>query len=360
MTLVKISNLPTALSVTDATDYVPVVTASGPTTKKALVSTITANAVASAVATASADATTKANAALASAQASSVQSASLAAGVATFLTAPSGANLATALTSALPASKGGTGITALGTGIAAFLAATYVTPFTIASRISPLDANHLHAWELGDASGNFVDTGSSASKVNLTAAGTPLYGRSGPVGGATNFNRSDTGTAVTSNGSALISAFSDLPSTNLTLEVWFRSERGLGRYIMGADFSGQRTFQVWDNGGLGQIALSVNSGGAALVSLTSIECMTPGTWRHFAAVFDTTGSKLIMYLDGEVVSQATYNTPVTWFIDGSSKMWVAGSAANPGFSGSMSRMRLSNIARSQAYCQAVYKLGMGY
>lgn len=44
-----------------------------------------------------------------------------ASGVATFITTPSGANLATALTTALPATKGGTGLTALGTGIATAL-----------------------------------------------------------------------------------------------------------------------------------------------------------------------------------------------------------------------------------------------
>jgi hypothetical protein len=42
---------------------------------------------------------------------------SLGTGVGTFLTTPSGANLATALTSALPATKGGTGLTSLGTGV---------------------------------------------------------------------------------------------------------------------------------------------------------------------------------------------------------------------------------------------------
>lgn len=44
-----------------------------------------------------------------------------AAGILTFLSTPSGANLAAALTSALPASKGGTGLTALGTGVATWL-----------------------------------------------------------------------------------------------------------------------------------------------------------------------------------------------------------------------------------------------
>lgn len=42
-------------------------------------------------------------------------------GVGTFLATPSGANLASALTTALPASKGGTGLTALGTGVATAL-----------------------------------------------------------------------------------------------------------------------------------------------------------------------------------------------------------------------------------------------
>lgn len=44
-----------------------------------------------------------------------------AAGIATFLATPSGANLATALTTALPATKGGTGLTSLGTGVATAL-----------------------------------------------------------------------------------------------------------------------------------------------------------------------------------------------------------------------------------------------
>lgn len=43
---------------------------------------------------------------------------SLGTGIGAWLTTPSGANLASALTSALPASKGGTGLTALGTGVA--------------------------------------------------------------------------------------------------------------------------------------------------------------------------------------------------------------------------------------------------
>lgn len=45
----------------------------------------------------------------------------LATGIATWLGTPSGANLAAALTSALPATKGGTGLTALATGIATWL-----------------------------------------------------------------------------------------------------------------------------------------------------------------------------------------------------------------------------------------------
>lgn len=45
----------------------------------------------------------------------------LATGIITFLTTPSGANLASALTTALPATKGGTGLTTLGTGVATAL-----------------------------------------------------------------------------------------------------------------------------------------------------------------------------------------------------------------------------------------------
>lgn len=247
---------------------------------------------------------------------------------------------ANAITGSLPATNGGIG----------------AVSFALA-RATPLDANHLHAWELDDASGNFVDTGSSTAKVNLTANGTPLYGSSGLFGACAIFNRSNTGTSVTSTGSAPIASFSDLPTTNFTMEVWYRSERFNPSYICGADFSGQRTFQLWNNGDTSgaNLAVSANSGGGSLSTLSGIQCTTPNVWSYAAVVYDTTGSKLILYINGEVVGQVTYSTAITWAVDGTSKMWIAGSAANPGVTGQCAKFRISNIVRSQAYLRAVYK-----
>ncbi len=54
--------------------------------------------------------------------------ASLGTGVGTWLATPSGANLASALTTALPASKGGTGLTSLGTNVTGLLGADLTDP----------------------------------------------------------------------------------------------------------------------------------------------------------------------------------------------------------------------------------------
>jgi hypothetical protein len=72
----------------------------------------------------------------------------LGSGVATFLATPSGANLATALSTALPATKGGTGLTSLGTNVATALgnntnAASGLVQLTAAGALPALDGSAL-------------------------------------------------------------------------------------------------------------------------------------------------------------------------------------------------------------------------
>lgn len=104
-----------------------------------------------------------------------------ASGMETFVVTPSGANLAAALTSALPDSKGGTGLTALGTGVATFLGApsfsnfvsavTGATPFGSTTKTDVLQAATFAA----DAGAN--DTYTATYSPAITAYVTGVHYR---------------------------------------------------------------------------------------------------------------------------------------------------------------------------------------
>ncbi len=234
----------------------------------------------------------------------------------------------------------------------------------VAARLTPLDANHLHAWELDDASGNFADTGASASKVSLTATtsgNAPLYAQiAGPVGNTAIFGRSAAGAAVTSNGSVLVSAFSDLPLTNFTLEIWFRSEKAIPGSFMGADCVGADNIFV-SRGASEGLGASVRA--TSFTNMTSVAgaYVNPGVWHHHALVYDTANSLQILYLDGQVVARASQSGNAQWTNGTTPKMWVAGTQNAAGqFQGQLARFRISDIARSQSYLQGVYQRAMLY
>jgi hypothetical protein len=92
------------------------------------------------------------------------------AGVATFLATPSGANLATALTTALLATKGGTGLTALGTGVATALGVNANAGGGLIVLADP-GADRIPFWD--DSAGAFVfltvGTGLDLTTTTLTA-----------------------------------------------------------------------------------------------------------------------------------------------------------------------------------------------
>jgi hypothetical protein len=94
----------------------------------------------------------------------------LGAGVGTFLATPSGANLATALTTALPATKGGTGLTALGTGVATALGVNANAGGGLIVLADP-GADRIPFWD--DSAGAYVfltvGTGLDLTTTTLTA-----------------------------------------------------------------------------------------------------------------------------------------------------------------------------------------------
>ncbi len=233
------------------------------------------------------------------------------------------------------------------------------------ARLTPLDANHLHAWELDDASGGFADTGSSTSKVTITATtagNVPLYLQTpGPVGASAVFGRSVSGATVTSNGSVLVSSFSDLPLTNFTLEIWFRSEKPVPGAIMGADCVGADNIFVSRGASEGLGASVRATAFTNITSTTGGAYVNPGVWHHHALVYDTANSLMILYLDGHVIARSSQTGNAQWTNGTTPKMWIAGTQNSAGqFLGQLARFRISNIARSQSYLQDVYKRAMLY
>jgi hypothetical protein len=250
------------------------------------------------------------------------------------------------------------------TGDGAILVAGGVTSGTAGaiSRLTALDANHLHAWELDDASGDFVDTGASASKVNLTVTGTPVYRVGSPFGNnAVLFGIDSSGVANTNHGRALISAFADLPPTSVTVEAWVQPFTPSFGFVFGGDHVGSYNYSVDNNGSsTGQLAMSVNAFSFKNQATITAFSGAYGPWRHIALVYD--GSNQYLYVDGEVVAKTTNTTSVQWSNGTTPRFCIARSQnGGPGqFIGKLCRVRLSNIARSQSYLRTVYATGMGF
>ena len=302
----------------------------------------------------------------------------LGSGVATWLGAPSGANLASALTSALPTSKGGTGLTTIGTALQALrvnsgatgLEFATVPTWSASSRITALDANHIHAWELTDTSGAtaFADTGSSGTPVSLTISNTANIQLEavGLLGNCAVFGVTSTGGSGTNVfASALTSAFTDLPSTTITVEYWILPNAGLGAssifpfaWVTGA---GSQYFSF----GLGttsgdQFQVRFQSSGGSVNGNTNATAMVSSkvstNWTYLAMSYD--GATVKLYVNGELMFSSAASGTILTASTPSIKIGFDGSG-NP-YVGKMSRVRMSNIARSQTYIRSVYRTAMAY
>lgn len=80
--------------------------------------------------------------------------------------------------------------------------------------------------------------------------------------------------------------------------------------------------------------------------------LVPGTWHHLALVLKT--DRISIYLDGKEVSYLESALPS---LSGPLLVGGAGnrSLETPGFIGTLDELRIANVARSEAYLQAVYK-----
>jgi hypothetical protein len=235
----------------------------------------------------------------------------------------------------------------------------------VSSRVTALDANHLHAWELTEANGNFLDTGSSATKVALAPFGANaanvVYQTKGLLGPCAQFGILPNGllSASAMGARALVSAFADLPAGSCSLEFWYRSYVTNLGWLAGVDQNGAEIFDVNGNAAAaGQLAMTTRANlfqNTATPTLLRVE--SSYQWRHFCLAYD--GVNANGYLDGELVLTHANSGAVLWANGVTPTLSIAlGQNAAGQFIGQLSRVRLSNIARSQAYCRAVYKAAM--
>ncbi len=232
------------------------------------------------------------------------------------------------------------------------------------SRVTSLDNNHIHAWELTELSGStFFDTGVSTQKVHMTIANTAnlRLGVPGLVGPCPMFGLTATPNLVTSYADCLISSFNDLPSTNFTVEAWVCQSTPTtanGQFIFAVDnVNGLNLFLYASSSNqyitAFRTANTFNGGVAAVIPPPNSSI---GIWNYIAITYD--GSNFRTYINGDLVSLAAAAGAMQWAYttDQPPKMiiGVQGNLTNPMF-GRISRVRISNIVRTQAYIQSVYK-----
>ncbi len=232
---------------------------------------------------------------------------------------------------------------------------------SVASRLTPLDANHIHAWELTEASGDFADTGSSgtlASLVATTGGNAPLYSTEGLLGHCPFFGMNAQGSSSeTCRASVLTSALPDLPLQSLTMEIWYRAIAPRMGGMMGASRTGAGNFFLSDLGADNTLAIIANYSGSGLASTTVnaiYRMATPYIWHHLATTYD--GANNILWIDGEPILNVVRAGDIKWFLGTGPALAIAKDFTDlTQFFGQLSRFRISNIVRSQSYLRAVTK-----
>jgi len=309
--------------------------------------------IAVALATAEADATTKANAA----EAAAVATASLDA-----TTKANAAEAAAVATASLDAT---TKANAAEAAAEAYADGLVTSPAIGGVRGTALDANHIHAWELTELVGTtFADTGSSAQKVTLTMADAAnvRLGAAGLFGPCPFFGATALGGNAAARADALISGFNDLPTINWTIEAWAQLG-SIGTSQVNALVTASDASAI-------NVQLAINGSTSATMALTARTTTflngsgnanlfntigAVGSWHFYALVYD--GAALLAYVDGELVGRVAGGSTATQWTSGVNPRFVIAnqlSATAPMY-GRLSRVRLSNIARSQAYLRSVYQ-----
>ena len=235
------------------------------------------------------------------------------------------------------------------------------------NRIVPLDANHIHAWEMTETAGStFADTGSSLQPVNLTIADVTKVqlGSQGMLGASPMFGLTSSQSSAGGYASELISSFSDLPATNMSFEAWVFQTSALNSpsFVISDDFGGSVNFQLFVDSGNNNwgntFRTSSSFGNGSVGTAPDVQSSHyVGQWVHLAVTYD--GSAFRTYVNGDLLKQESATGAIQWAnTNGPAPvLYVGCQGANFFFLGKIGHVRLSNVARSQGYFKNVYQTG---
>lgn len=238
-------------------------------------------------------------------------------------------------------------------------------------RVTDLDSNHIHAWELTETSGTtFYDTGASSSKVNLTITNPTFvsFDTPGLVGNCPLFGLNSTSVSLgTPYASTPVSSFTDLPTTAMTFEVWFQQTGATSTFsfVASCDFGiGSYNFQVGIGDAYNAYFLTFRTAstlGNAVPTLSQFAQPNQlySQWVYMAVTYD--GTAFRQYINGDLLKKESATGAIQWSYGSPAPTFYLGcQTANYFFTGRMSRVRMSNIARSETYIKDVYKKAILY
>ncbi|MGB7324303.1 MAG: tandem-95 repeat protein, partial [Rubripirellula sp.] len=165
------------------------------------------------------------------------------------------------------------------------------------------DADSIGVYSLGESSGTTATDSSGSNNgtynnVTLGATGVP-----GGSGTAADFNGND---SYVNLGGLNVSG------TGLTIAAWVNADSlDEGRIVSKA--SGiQESEHTWmlstfDDGGQSHLRLRISAGGHVDTLIATTGDLQTGAWHHTAATYDAATGLMTIYLDGNIVGQATHS-----------------------------------------------------
>ena len=133
--------------------------------------------------------------------------------------------------------------------------------------------------------------------------------------------------------------------------------------LAGADRSGGFNFAIY---GVANKQLSATVRAPTAVNVASdanFVVFTENVWHHTALVYNEPSNRMALYIDGVVVGEiGGVSGTIGWFGGTTPRFFLAYSSNNTSgfYRGFISRVRISDIARDEAYIREVYRKAMLY
>lgn len=237
------------------------------------------------------------------------------------------------------------------------------------SRLTAIDSNTQVWWQFDETATPLNNSGNGGTlQLGATGTyGTPVVNQTGLFGQAVDFSgnsgyRTANTTVGESSGSLTISCWVFLHAYSNTGNI--NQEFVDKNYNSGTTWSspytsvGLHTQNATDGGWAFDLQTTV-SRYTASVSGTSIYAIPLARWTHLAAVFDSVGNTITVYINGNQAAQVSTSGTINWNAHGPWQVGAVTVNSSQSVNGLMDDVRIESVARSQAYLEALYKSGVG-